>query len=522
MSLPTPNILLSHPKFSAWYPGQELALDSIIRWLGSDKRFLCASMPTGSGKSLLAVLASRLSGYRTAILTVTKGLQEQLTGDFSSIGMVDIRGQNSYLCGLADDGETSVEDGACHGGIKCSLKQSGCSYYDQVRTAKDSPLLVTNYAYYLAQTGYSDGLGDIDLLVCDEAHLAFQALESYLAFYLGQSETESLGILPRGISGWDQWQRWAQRSIPTVDTAHQQALSDLQDATRITAYQIRRVKHYGDLARRLRSLAGAEGEWIVEDRKSGWRFTPIWPGQQSRLLYRSIPKIIVMSATLSAKTADSLAIPSNNREWLEVPSYFPASNSPVVSIRTCRVDHRATESDMATWVNRIDQIIARRQDRKGIVFTVSYDRRNYLLSQSRFANQLYAHGKDDVYRVVEDFKRASPPATLISPTVTSGWDFPGADCEYVVVGKIPYPDTRDPVVKARIEGDREWGAYLAMQTLVQEAGRGTRSAGDRCEYLVVDDNWGQWFWRKYRHFAPEWFGDRVRSGMLDIVPEPLV
>jgi len=55
---------------------------------------------------------------------------------------------------------------------------------------------------------------------------------------------------------------------------------------------------------------------------------------------------------------------------------------------------------------------------------------------------------------------------------------------------------------------------------VQSAGRMTRSADDKCEVLVVDDNW-KWFYYKYKDAAPRWFRVRVR-GSVATVPNPLV
>lgn len=529
MSLPTPNIILQHPKFSQWYPGQEEALVAILKWLNDpSKRFLCASMPTGSGKSLIAVLTHILGNRRTAVLTVTKGLQAQLTNDFEQSGMVDIRGQNSYLCNLAQDGETSVEDGPCHAGISCHLKESGCTYYDRLNTAKASNLLVTNYSYYLAQTTYGkDGL-DIDhetnpvqLLVCDEAHLAFQAIESFMAVYLGNSEIGVLGLSFPDKPTWEDWQVWAGKAAVRAETEHESIKQDIREADKPTSTMLRRAKHFGNLVNRLKSLSSVHGRWIWDTKKSGIAFNPVWPGEHSAKLFQDTPKILVMSATFSAKTADSLNIPANQREWLEVPSYFPKSNSPIIHIRTARMNHRVTQADLQKWVTRIDQIINKRKDRKGIVFTVSYDRRNFLMANSMHSGIMHTHDKNNVFGVVERFKRAAPPAVLVSPSVTSGWDFAGDACQYGIVGKIPYPDTRDPVVKARCDEDADWGAYLAMQTLVQECGRGTRSAEDKCEYLIVDDSW-LWFWPKYKHFSPQWFQDRVTKGVVEIVPEPLI
>jgi Rad3-related DNA helicase len=228
---------------------------------------------------------------------------------------------------------------------------------------------------------------------------------------------------------------------------------------------------------------------------------------------------MLMSAILSQKTADSIGVPvGEDRSWLEVGSYFPPQNTPIWHIPTARINYRTDDYGTTIWQSRIDQIIQRRLDRKGIIFTVSYDRARLLLSRSRFKDIMLTHSTGDVSLVVNRFKAMKPPAVLVSPTVTTGWDFPGLN--YIIVGKIPYPDTKDLVLQARHADDKEWSAYLAMDTLVQECGRGTRSSTDKCEVLVLDDNW-QWWWPAYRKFAPQWFRERVR-GSLTCVPEPLV
>lgn len=529
-ALPPPSMLIGHDKFDRWYPGQEEAASQILDWLSDpNRRFLCASAPTGSGKSLLAVLASITGGHRTAILTVTKGLQAQLNRDFTQIGMTDIRGQNSYPCILLQDQsrDVTVEDGPCHSGISCNHKDGGCLYYDQLRTAKLSQLVVTNYAYYLAQTHHGQGgLGPRSLLVCDEAHLAFKAIESYMTIQLGRSELESMGLaVPIGQASLDDWREWAQgaSSIVGIEAENVKSkIKEMQDnQDKIPTTMLRQAKHLDSLQRRLESLSNTRGRWIDHQSKSGWSFTPVWPGQYSELLFQKTPKVLVMSATMTPKTADSLSIPEQERKWLEVPSSFPPSKSPFIHVKATRMNHRTTPEDLRVWVNRIDQLIGRRMDRKGIVFTVSYDRRNYLMSQSSYVPVMQTHGRDDVYQVVDQFKKSPPPAVLVSPTVTTGWDFPGTECEYVIVGKIPYPDTRDPVVKERVKEDPEWGWYEAMMTLVQESGRGTRSAEDCCEAIIVDDNW-RWFWPRYQHLAPEWFKQRVHRRSYETVPDPLV
>ena len=139
------------------------------------------------------------------------------------------------------------------------------------------------------------------------------------------------------------------------------------------------------------------------------------------------------------------------------------------------------------------------------------------MAHSRHQSNLWSHSQEDVVQVVNRFRQASPPATLVSPAVTSGWDFPEDECRYIIIGKVPFGDGRSPVSKARQKDDPEFGNFEAMQTVVQEAGRGTRSALDGCEVIIVDDHWS-WFWSKNKQFAPQYFHRRVRDP-VDLVDQ---
>jgi Rad3-related DNA helicase len=513
--LPSPSLLLSNPKFPDWYPGQDEVVSQVMRWLSSDTKFLCISAPTGSGKSLIAMVVSQMSNKRTVVLTATKGLQAQLMKDYRYLGLEDIRGQNSYGCKIRDN--TTVDEGPCHTGYVCDLKEYGCLYYDQLRAAKNSKLVVTNYAYFLTQSSFSDGLSNqgqgIDLLVLDEAHLAFRALESFQTIQIGHNEILRAGGTLGALESIQTWQLWATQERVRFDELIIRVKRNLREQpTNEERDELRKLEYTESLLKR---LAEVEGKWIWEQIGTGFRFIPVWP--KSKKLFHA-DKVLVMSASLSEKTLDSIGIPSDNRVFTNIPSQFPAANTPITHIPTVRVDHRVTDEERRYWVSRIDQIIDRRKDRKGIIFTVSYERRNWIKQYSRNRHLMYSHSSTDVVEMVNRFRRAAPPAVFLSPAITSGWDFPGKDCSYIIVSKVPFPDTRSPVMSARKADDKEWTSFMAMETIVQETGRGTRSAEDKCEVFIIDDHWKH-FYPRYRKFAPEWFQDRVR-GSWNLVPEP--
>jgi len=456
------------------------------------------------------------------------GLASHNCNDAGAIGGVSVVGQNNFPCILVNG--MTADEGPCHDGLPCALKEQ-CPYRVQLARALSAKLVITNYAYWLAQSNFSSGLGDVGLLVLDEAHQAFASMESYLTIFLSRPDIQPIGLdFPQSADQWNVWRSWAEVSLPTaqhhVASVEQDMKQRRQQGSAVPGSVSRSYRSAKSLAAKLERLSMLGEQWVIQPIYRGYRFVPKWVSGYGSHLFRTAPKVLLMSAILSHRACDYLGVPSNgSRSWLEADSHFPPQNTQIWHIPTARINYRTDDYGSTIWCSRIDQIIQRRQDRKGIIFTVSYERAKMLLSRSRYKGIMFTHSTGDVSLVVERFKQAPAPAVLVSPSVTTGYDFPmdisghGVP-QYIVIGKVPYPDTKDPVSQARHADDKDWSSYQAMETLVQSAGRMTRSADDKCEVLVVDDNW-KWFYYKYKDAAPRWFRVRVR-GSVATVPNPLV
>jgi len=507
------------------YPAWRTLQDSaVVDAVDDPSRFVAHVCPTGFGKSLVYVAMSILRGGRTLILTSTKGLQSQLLKDFSCVGLVDVRGRNSYKCVL--DPDSRCDSGPCVAGVRCAHKDGGCPYYDAVNKAKLSPLVVTNYAYWITMNRYGDqdSLGSFSTIVLDEAHNAPSIIAGQLSVTLDRGEGVIAQFLPfKDSNSLDEWRSWARHLLPQLDEKLVGAKQAAKSNSRAVRPYIKLKVFYSDV----KTVASMGNDWVTEvyhpyKKSTTITFSPIWPGPYcGRYIYLDIPHVFITSATVRKKTLELLGVKNGDSmgvTFKEYPHSFPVQNRLVTHIPTIRMNFRTSEVGIRTWLTRIDQIVGARLDRKGIIHTVSYSRRDKVMLNSKYAEIMCSHKRTDVEVAVTQFKESPPPKILVSPSMTTGWDFPYDSCYFQIIGKIPYPDTRGEIQQARTKQDPHYQSYVAMQTLVQIAGRGVRAEDDKCETLVVDDNM-LWFISRYKEFAPKWFHDAVRFSR--VIPSPI-
>lgn len=515
------------PKFDQWRPKQ---LEAINQILESDKRFQILCAPTGFGKSLVYMAAAHMAAKRTCVLTSTKGLQDQLQRDFDAIS-ADIRGQTNYRCPIASTLNlpiyTSVADAPCKGGMECRLKDDNrCDYYRLYRIAQSSPIVVTNYACWLYDSIRKSKLDEkkkFNILILDEAHDAPEQVAGFLGTELSRKDCLLLGIDwpdPTKIN-FNQWKAWAAEWWAKLDGRSRDDSIDHD----------RRAK-CRKMARKMYTIASMsqEEDWVIDPKASHKggesnpllvRFDPLWVSPYCEsVLFREVERVVLVSATVRTKTAQLLGVSPQECQLVEYPSNFPVERRPVIHVSTVQMNFRTEQDDwkVSQWLNQIDRIIEKRLDRKGIIHTVSFKRAQLIYENSRHSSKMLIHDSQSARLVIERFKKSSEPCVLISPSVSTGYDFPYQECQYQIITKLPFPSTQDKITKARMERDKDWGNYIAMQQLVQSVGRGMRAKDDQCETFVVDDNI-EWFLPRNRKFAPKWFLDSVRSE--EYVTEPL-
>jgi len=498
----SPSDLSLPPKFSQWRPGQ---YQRIMDMADAPQRFIESAASTGSGKSVDAIALSQIMGERTVIVTSTKALQKQYTDDFGDCGLTDIRGRVNYECASY----SNCAEGRLLG---CSANKDGdCPYANDLETFLSSDLGTTNYSYLLSSRIHSDGIGPIGLLVLDECHNAVQELcaaleihldhKKYAPFYQGTIPHPPLGrALP-----W--WQEWAKSGLPSIAAA----------VTRFKSGDKKLLSTADSLHRDLKRIASLPNDWILDESFSKETvFAPLWPTDRAQdLLFEKAGKILMMSATFVQKTADLLNVPQDDSLLVSAAYPFEKWRSPIYLFGADKIDHKTTEAQYMQLLGRMDTIISKRLDRKGIIHSVSYDRQQWIMRNSEYAGIMMAPKGHELAAAIEEFRWCPSPRILVSPAITTGYDFPGANAEYQFIIKVPFVDQRGPIMKARCEDDDEYGMYLTAQNLVQMCGRLMRGPSDSSETFILDKHIG-WLIAKpqagrksYRHLFPKWFLDLI-------------
>jgi Rad3-related DNA helicase len=503
------------------------------------RRFIAASVPTGSGKSLGAQLIGKLYTMarnqgmdkderdKFVVLTATKALEDQVERD--GFDLIDIRGRKNYPC---MEGEWDCDEGADY---DCKhADKPNCTYNAQVRHAGLSVSVLSNYQYWMSVRGRNlralEGkFKRVGLLICDEAHKVFDELARFLGTWVSNADlhkwaNDEIRALIQA-SGGAEWDRVSGVWIDALEMAYVRIVSkqaDIESRYESEAAAWRSNKEYRKLERLANSLErvvshGRDGNWLWRHTKSGIAFDCIWPARYSeRYLWSGVPNVVLISATLRPKLLHLLGVQQHCywfREWGRV---FLPQHSPVYWVPTGKMGHKAKEEERLQSVRRLDEIWEEwgiRGQMKGIVHTNSYARAEWTQTHSRYGKAmiLSKSGGDEAGAAAARYRESQEPVMLVSPSFAEGWDFPEEDCGWQVISKVPFADRSDPVVLARCESDREYYDCDAMQKLVQACGRKTRRENQRCLTMITDDAVALQGHSRYglrvraKKYAPTWF-----------------
>ena len=93
--------------------------------------------------------------------------------------------------------------------------------------------------------------------------------------------------------------------------------------------------------------------------------------------------------------------------------------------------------------------------------------------------------------------------------MTTGVDLPDDLSRFQILVKLPFASLGDARVKKKSDLNPMWYRFQMWMTLMQSAGRSTRSETDHCVSYILDASFYH-FWEKDKMYLPKWFNDRIR------------
>lgn len=520
-----------------WRTGQALAIKIALKGV---RPHTIVQAPTGTGKSLIAggvAIYDQRASQRDVILTGTKGLQDQYSHEQPML--TDVRGMSNYEC-LAAAGEfrnwfavtrtrsVTCDRGPCRSGQTCSIKLNGCLYYDAVRAFLASPIGLTNYDWYFAQRRYGTGVGHVHRLMLDEAHDLPERLMSACAIELPlhtvpkgaqyqyppdekqgrRKVSPSKRIVDQAI---DAWRVWAH----TERSRHSPSLGDSEDS------RYRKVR----LLDALEHMERIDHTWAWDTTRDALVFEPTIPRNLFPLLVApgERTKAVYLSATITPALLRLLGVPDDDVTFYSLKSRFPSRSRPVYVCGHTRVDHWMTKDEWVDVVGLCDDIITPRLDRRGLVHTKSFERAQNFVDTTRHRDKVVLHRRgESAARAVERYRAIRGPALLVSPSISTGFNFAYQDAEYQILLKMPFLDTRDNRTRVRLRATEGYGDHVVSQEVIQTCGRINRAEDDQGETFIVDGH-ARWLLGRYDNegLLPESFTDALYYESPRQLPFPL-
>lgn len=470
---------LSASRFPTFHTVQERAIRTLAA-SSSPCDLLIA--PTGSGKTLINYCAGRLHGERMLYLVSTKSLEDQVLDSLSSAGMEGIRGHRNYDCAtrnLADD------DFECN-------NSRGCRYRERVHVCRKSAAVITNYAHHISYmlAGDNSRLGEVGVLICDEAHNLRDIVCSHVGFTLSDRSLAEIGIgVPASLD-----HETARKFLDYLSIKLERGKKDKQHLSKL----LTRINLFR------RDTSNMLDSWTVERKLSYPRrelevtFSPIWPMSLAQsFVFGGIPKVILSSATIREDEMPRLGIAKRDLSITRVPSTFPKSRRPVVFYNSpphVRLSGRSSRTDKQFIMNRIDYLTSQFSHFRGVVQCTSYEWVKLIKSSTRHPQRYLEHfSSKTLQNTLAKFKSAAPGKFLLSPSVKEGEDFPYDACEIIIVPKVPFIDVRSALQAARQKSDPNYRLSETSRIVEQMSGRGMRRADDFCLTVILD---AQWLWFK--------------------------
>jgi ATP-dependent DNA helicase DinG len=532
--------------FSKIRPEQRKAIEFALDAYESGKTAVLLEMGTGTGKSATGVTISRymeahapvvkdeegmpLSG--AYVLTTQKILQEQYMSDFGPQSgknlLRTIKSSSNYRCKFYTD-QSCAESKRVLAKLGKQLQgtefqkqcKDSCTYSLEKQDFIESPISITNFSYFLAETTYAGKLIPRAMLVVDECHNTEAELGKFIE--VSFSEKFARDVLKCKMPRLDsqmavfEWVRSTYRkSLNKYVRELEKNLVKLSDATAGYGEYSKQYemleKHTGKVDQFIEIYK--EDNWAMnvaypqEGNKRGARrfeFKPVDLSQYSKVLFKSGARLLMMSATVVDKDVfcTSIGLDPSEVAYLRIPSPFPVENRPIHFVPVGSMSKDNIDKTLPVMMEAVKMLLEKHSGDKGIIHTTNYKVSKYLLENLR-SPRVLTHDSTNRDEVLKRHYESKEPTVLISPSMMEGVDLADDASRFQILCKVPFPYLGDLVVKKRMDRNKQWYPYTTAKSIIQSFGRSIRNEKDHAVSYILDADWEK-FYSRNRTMFPEEF-----------------
>ncbi len=525
--------------------GQREVIEAICNhYLQDPEGTIILDAPTGSGKSLIAMWSAHVLkelGKRGYLVTSDLMLQDQYEEDFKRLGLnwPSIRGVDNYECDV---------NGLPFSLADCKMKGIGyeaaeklpcwntCGYLQGRKRAKELPVALFNYSYYLIQRNYVEDkmqeqdreipFPQRDFVFFDEAHKVDNIVQSHFSPRIDRTTTKIFKEVNRFIQKQAIGAAWVTES----------RIADLVDRLMREDDHQELMKHIGEFRgiavvyRKVRSAAlkQSKSRFKGGDVPKEWqtffgrmdRLKDIWCkfddyhdiikelGTDAIVINRKetetqflcleeaimIDKFlqkksgfkVFMSATLGDIKSFAKHTSMGNARVIRMSNNFDYKKSPVVFINRHKLSFREREQNLPKVVKVLDKILDKHKGQSGIIHAGSYQFMNEINAQSKHSFNFITY---DVAKerqgAIRNFNEQDGKI-LVGPSLLEGLDLKDDKSRFQIFFKVPYPSLGDPLVKAKMTAFPGWYDWKTGIAIQQGAGRSIRSKDDWAVTYILD------------------------------------
>ena len=562
------NIRFDNFKFR---PNQKEVICEIIYAFFNNKDNFVLQAPTGSGKSIIALLVADVLqhyfGMNGYILVSDLGLLRQYGRDinkyFNDFSILE--GQNNYQC---DENGMPFNMGFCklngynsYNAIESHFTcAETCPYIRARKDAINSNVVLTTYQGWFTQRNYVAELMGADhtnllypftqrdFIICDEAHKITEIFQQQFAPTINYDDIKKITHIIKNIKNKTPKYIGIEESalLFTINSMlscedneiifnslleYSMMLKEITDNTSDLIIAFKKIKN---LNKEIRGVLG-ECMWITEYANKINEFIKIikTSGIDSMIknkinqdtivlncldeklimeehFHKRVGNCLYMSATIGEITNYVKNIYATNVSYVYLPSTFNLTYSPIYYSNRYKLSYNKKEENLPNIINTIDNILNSRENFKGIIQTGSYEFSNYLLEHISEKNKeriMLYEDSNDKKIKLEEYEN-STNKVLVGPSLVEGIDLKDDLCRFIIIMKIPYPSLADKFIAKKFEVDKDWYMWKTVNSILQGVGRGVRNENDWCETYIIDGTFDN-ILLNYRNLVPNDFTQRI-------------